>query len=145
MECSQEDDFVRELLPILRQPDLGGVIVGTPVYLGSMTSQCKAFLDRSVMLRRNGFLWRGKVGAALAVGGIRNGGQELTIQSVQAALLCHDMVLVGDGQPTAHFGGALWSGSIGGIAGDDDGLGTARNLGRRVAAVASRLAAEAPA
>ncbi len=140
LECSQEDDFSREIAPALHQPEVAGIIVGTPVYMGSMTSQCKAFLDRTVMLRRNGFLWRGKVGAALAVGGVRNGGQELAIQAVQAAMLCHDMVVVSDGRPTAHFGAALWSGSPGGVAGDEAGLETARNLGRRVAEVAQRLA-----
>jgi multimeric flavodoxin WrbA len=141
LECRQDDDFSRKIVPLLRQPEIAGIIVGTPVYLGSMTSQCKAFLDRSVMFRRNGFLWRDKVGAVLAIGGIRNGGQELTIQAVQAAMLCHDMVVVGDGQPTAHFGAALWSGSPGGIIGDDPGLQTARNLGRRVAEIARQLAA----
>ncbi len=139
-ECSQEDDFTRELLPALRREEVAGIIIGTPVYMGSMTSQGKAFLDRTVALRRNGFLWRGKVGAALAVGGVRNGGQELTVQGVQAAMLCHDMVLVGDGRPTAHFGATMWSGAPGGIAGDEPGLATARNLGRRVAEIASQLA-----
>ena len=140
LECSQEDDFSQEILPALHRPEVAGIIVGTPVYLGSMTSQCKAFLDRTVMLRRNGFLWRDKVGAVLAVGGVRNGGQELTIQGVQAAMLCHDMVVVGDGRPTAHFGAALWSGGPGGVVGDEIGLEPARNLGRRVAEVAQRLA-----
>jgi len=47
---------------------------------------------------------------------------------------------VGDGQPTAHFGAALWSGGGQGVADDDIGLETARNLGRRVAEVCLRLA-----
>jgi multimeric flavodoxin WrbA len=139
LECSQDDDFAREIIPALRRPEIAGIIIGTPVYLGSMTSQCKAFLDRSVMFRRNGFLWRDKVGSVLAVGGVRNGGQELTVQAVQAAMLCHDMVVVGDGRPTAHFGAALWSGGPGGTVEDTVGLDTARNLGRRVAEVAQRL------
>jgi multimeric flavodoxin WrbA len=140
LKCSQDDDFAGRVVPLLNRPEVGSIIVGTPVYLGSMTSQCKAFLDRSVMFRRNGFLWRNKVGAALAVGGVRSGGQELAIQAVQAAMLCHDMVVVGDGRPTAHFGAALWSGAPGGIAQDAAGLETATNLGRRVAEVALRLA-----
>ena len=84
--------------------------MATPVYMGSMTSQGKAFLDRCVSLRRNGFLLRNKVGGVIAVGGVRNGGQSLTIQAVQAALLVQDMVIVSDGRPTAHFGGTVWSG-----------------------------------
>ena len=139
--CTHDDGFM-SLVPALSSADLVGLIVGTPVYLGSMTSQCKAFLDRSVMFRRNGFLFRNKVGGALAVGGVRNGGQELTVQAIQAAMLCHDMVVVGDGRPTAHFGATLWSGGGQGVADDEAGLDTARNLGRRVAEVCLRLAGE---
>ncbi len=86
LECSQEDDFPK-MIPILSDPALAGLVLATPVYLGSMTSQCKAFFDRCVMFRRNGFLLRDKVGGVIAVGGVRNGGQELAIQSVQAAML----------------------------------------------------------
>ena len=68
LECSQKDDF-NALIPILKDPDLGGLILATPVYMGTISSQCKAFLDRTVMFRRNGFLFRDIVGGALAVGG----------------------------------------------------------------------------
>ena len=139
--CTHDDGFM-SLVPALSSPDLVGLIVGTPVYFGSVTSQCKAFLDRCVMFRRNGFLFRNKVGGALAVGGVRNGGQELTIQAIHAAMLCHDMVVVSDGRPTAHFGAALWSGGGQGVADDNIGLETAQNLGRRVAEVCRRLAGE---
>lgn len=136
LKCGQEDDF-QKLIPILSDPEVAGLVVATPVYFGSMTSQCKAFLDRCVMFRRNGFMLRNRVGGVIAVGGFRNGGQELTIQAVQAALLVQDMVVVSDGQPTSHFGGALWSGHPDGIANDTVGLETARNLGKRVAEVAA--------
>jgi len=107
--------------------------------LGMMTSQCKAFLDRTVIFRRNGFLFRNKVGAVLAVGGVRNGGQELTIQAVHAAFMCHDMICVSDGFDTCHFGATLFSGGQGGLDADVFGLKTAQNLGRRVAQLAILL------
>jgi multimeric flavodoxin WrbA len=138
LECSQEDDFVK-MISTISDPQLAGLVVATPVYLGSMTSQCKAFLDRCVMFRRNGFLLRDKVGGVIAVGGFRNGGQELTIQTVQAAMLVQDMVLVNDGRPTSHYGATLWSGHPDGIEKDVFGLETARNLGKRVAEVAARM------
>lgn len=138
LECSQKDDF-EKMIPILSDPEMAGLILATPVYFGSMTSQCKAFLDRCVMFRRNGFLLRNKVGGAIAVGGVRNGGQELTIQAVQAAMLVQDMVVVSEGQPTSHYGATLWSGHPEGIEKDTLGLETARNLGRRVAEVAARM------
>ena len=136
--CGWEDDF-GEFIPVLSNPQVGGVIIGTPVYFGGMTAQCKAFLDRCVMFRRNGWLLRDKVGGVLAVGGVRNGGQELTLQSVRAAMLCHDMICVSDGRDSAHFGAALFSGGEGGIERDEEGLDTARNLGRRVAELAVRI------
>ena len=44
------------------------IIVSSPVYFGSVTAQIKALFDRSILLRRNGFLLKGKVGGAIAVG-----------------------------------------------------------------------------
>jgi multimeric flavodoxin WrbA len=138
LECSQEDDFIK-MIPILSDPELAGLVVATPVYFGSMTSQCKAFLDRCVMFRRNGFLLRNKVGGVIAVGGVRNGGQELAIQTVQAAMLVQDMVVVSEGRPTSHYGATLWSGHPDGIEKDTFGLETARNLGKRVAEVSVKM------
>ena len=137
--CGWEDDFW-EFIPMLSDPKVCGIIIGTPVYFGGMTAQCKALLDRCVVFRRNGWLLRDKVGGVLAVGGVRNGGQELTLQSVRAAMLCHDMICVSDGKDSAHFGAAMFSGGPGGIEADQDGLNTARNLGRRVAELSLRLA-----
>ena len=136
--CGVDDDY-SEIIEAFRDPTFAGLIVGTPVYLGMMTAQCKAFLDRSVVFRRNGWMLRDKVGGVLAVGRVRNGGQELTIQAVRTAMLCLDMICVSDGQPTAHFGAALWSGAEGGLAADREGLETACNLGRRVAEVVMRF------
>lgn len=138
LACPIGDDFA-SLLPILSAPEVAGMIIGTPVYFGSMTAQCKAFIDRCVMFRRNGWVFRNRVGGVLAVGGVRNGGQELAIQAVQAALQCHDMVCVSDGRPTAHFGATVFSGCEGGVENDDFGLRTARHLGARVAELARQL------
>ena len=107
--------------------------------MGTMTGHCKNFLDRAVMLRRNDFTWRDVVGGVVAVGQARNGGQELTIQAVQAALLVQDMVLVSDGPPYSHYGATLVSGVEGGIENDEGGIVTARNLGKRVAELAIKL------
>ncbi len=138
LTCDIEDDF-KPLIPKLADQEIVGMVIGTPVYLGSMTSQCKAFLDRSCSFRRNGFLFRNRVGGVLAVGGVRNGGQELTIQAVQAALLCHDMIVVGDGKEMAHFGGTLWNAKDQGLEPDQFGRKLAGNVGKRVAEVALHI------
>jgi len=138
LECSQDDDF-NQIIPTLADPELAGMIMASPVYMGGMTSQAKAFWDRMVVLRRNGFLWRNKVGGAIAVGGFRNGGQELTIQAIHAAMLTQDMVVVSEGEPTSHFGGTCVGSPQGELGGDEFGLKTSASLGRRVAVVAAKL------
>ncbi|HUT62011.1 MAG TPA: flavodoxin family protein [Phycisphaerae bacterium] len=122
----------------LSDPKVAGVIVGTPVYFGNMTSLAKAFLDQCMACRQNNFALANKVAGVLAVGGVRNGGQELTIQSAQAALQCQEMIIVGDGRPTAHTGATLLNQNDD-ISADEFGLSTARNLGRRVAEVALKM------
>lgn len=137
LNCSQKDDFI-DIIPKLTDPEIKGIIIATPVYLGSMTALCKAFLERSVMFRRNGKLFKDKVATVITIGAVRSGGQEMTIQQVQAALLCHDMIIVGDGNDTAHYGGAVWSGMEGGIENDTIGLKTAFNAVKRVAEVINK-------
>ena len=135
LKCSIEDDFAR-LIPVLADKNVAGMIIGTPVYFGMMTAQCKAFLDRCGMFRFNNWIFRNRVGGALAVGSMRNGGQEITLQGVRTVLLCHDMICVSEGKDTSHFGATLVSGGEGGIEADTFGLKTAGNLGRRVAELA---------
>jgi len=38
LKCKQEDDF-NSLIPVLSDEEVAGIIIGTPVYLGTMTSQ----------------------------------------------------------------------------------------------------------
>ena len=126
--CSQDDDF-QQMISKFADPDVLGIIVASPVYMGCMSSQSKAFIDRSVIFRRNGFMFRNKLGGAIAVGGSRNGGQELTIQAIHAGMMIHDMIIVGDGD---HFGGATWGKHPDGYEADSTGITTARNLGKRM-------------
>lgn len=139
LKPGERDDFpdvAAKLIPA----EVGGIIIGSPVYFGCMTSLCKAFLDRCIALRMRQFALANKVGGAVAVGGVRNGGQELTLQAIQAALMCQEMVVVGDGRPTAHTGATVWNNGQDDITQDEFGLSTVKNLGRRVAEVALRMA-----
>lgn len=132
----ERDDFP----PIeakLRAPNVAGIVIGTPVYFSNMSALCKAFLDRWMVFRPT-FALRNKVGGAIAVGAARNGGQELTLQTIHAAMLCQDMIIVSEGKPTSRLGGILVS-TKDDIGSDQAGLATAQSLGRRVAEVASAL------
>ncbi len=130
----ETDDFPA-LAAKLIDPQVRGILIGSPVYFGCMSALCKAFLDRWIVFRKD-FPLSGKVAGVLAVGGGRNGGQELTIQAIQAVLFCHELLLVGDGRPTAHRGATVWNNKDwDDITQDELGMATVRNLGRRVAEV----------
>jgi multimeric flavodoxin WrbA len=139
LDPGERDDFP-QLVPKLSDPKVAGIIVGTPVYFSNMSSLCKSFLDRCITFRKMDMALSGKVGGVLAVGGARNGGQELTVQSVQAALLCQDMIVVGTGPSSTRAGAMLWSKPEQEITDDEVGITAARELGRRVAEVAMKVA-----
>ena len=129
--CQIIDD-VDEILEKMKEAD--GIILGSPVYFGGVSAQLKMLMDRSRPLRI-GFQLRNKVGGAIAVGASRNGGQETTIQQIHNFFLIHSMIVVGDNDPTAHYGGTGVGKSPGDCKNDDIGLETARNLGKKIAEV----------
>ncbi len=118
-----------------------GLVIASPVYFGSVTSQLKMFIDRSRPLRGD-FRLKNVVGGAISVGGSRNGGQETTISAIHQFMLIHDMIVVGDGSPLAHYGGTGVGVTLEDMGSDEIGLKTSRNLGRRVAEVASLIYAD---
>ena len=109
----------------------GGVIVGSPVYFGTMAAPLKQVLEDFVGTRRR---MEDKVGAAFATSGDPTGGKETTIFSILQALMIYGMIVVGDPlAATGHYGTAC----VG--APDADALENGRRLGARVAALALRL------
>lgn len=130
------DDF-DALLPKLKDPQLGGLIIGSPAYFRSLSSLCKAFIERCMPLREGAMLLADKPVGALAVAGGRNGGQELVVQQILTAMLSYGMVPVG-GKSPAMLGGALWS-TKDEVSQDELGLQSAKLLGTHVAEVALKL------
>lgn len=130
-ECAIYDDVGGILEKMV---DSQGLIIGSPVYFGNVTSQLKMLMDRSRPLRMD-FKLNNKVGGAISTGGSRNGGQETTIAAIHEFLLIQDAIIVGDGAPMAHYGGT----GVGTTAEDEVGMQTSRNLGKRVAELAMKL------
>ena len=134
-ECRKEkscqiEDNMTEIYDKLESAD--GILISSPVYFGTLSGQLKCLLDRSVMLRRNGFLLKDKVGAAMAVGGSRNGGQEYTIWSIHAWMHIHGMIVVGD---NSHFGGI----AIKDVDSDEEGLKTVDDTANKLCDTLLRL------
>ena len=115
-----------------------GLIIGSPVYFRNISSLCMAFLERLSVLRKPGLLLANTPLGALSVGAYRNGGQEMAIQQIQAAMLCHEVMIVG-GKPGAHQGATLLNAYNDDIMKDEFGVKTAKQLGIRVAEAALRL------
>jgi NAD(P)H dehydrogenase (quinone) len=116
-----KDDFVAA----------GGLVVGSPVYFGTMAAQLKLVLDEFVGVRRK---MENKVGAVFATAGDASGGKETTMMSIIQALLIYGMIIVGDPMSaTGHYGTAC----VG--APDATTRENGQRLGRRVAALVKQL------
>ncbi len=112
--------------------------VASPVYMMGPTPQLLAFFSRLRPIPvMHGKALSGRLGCALAVGGTRNGGQELTVYTLFSCLATYMINLVtGDGG--AYHGGKIWSRDLGGpgVEEDEIGLATALPLAQKLAETA---------
>lgn len=132
------EDDMKSLLPRFQDPALGGLIIGSPAYFRSLSGLAKCFLERLAPLREPKMVLADKPFGVVAVGAFRNGGQEMTIEQIQAILLCFGMIPVGGHAPA--FQGATLLSANDSLAQDELGLKTAAQLGKRVAEAALKLA-----
>ena len=122
------DDGMTEIYEAMLRCD--GLILASPVYMGQVSGQMKTMMDRTVLFRTGSrFSLSGKIGAGIACGGFRNGGQELTLQCMHTFFLQQDMMVISDGAGYSHSGAAL----VGACTQDELGMRTVENLVRRMA------------
>jgi multimeric flavodoxin WrbA len=110
------------------------LILGSPVYFGTVSAQLKAFFDKSRALRSEKKLLN-VVGGAITSGASRFGGQETTIRAMQDMMLVHGMIIVGDGygeDDCGHLGVAAQKPS----REDQNAVQRSRILGKRIFEVA---------
>ncbi|QGP92562.1 NAD(P)H dehydrogenase [Neomoorella glycerini] len=130
--CSR-NNRLGEAYDLLRRAD--GILIGSPVYFGSVSAQLKAFWDKSRILRKEKALYN-VVGAGVTVGGSRFGGQETTLKALFDMMLIQGMMIVGDGFSEADCG---HQGSCGQAPAhsDDFAVARVRLTGKRLAEVAA--------
>ena len=85
---------LEKVYELLRDSD--GVIIGSPVYFGSVSAQLKAFFDKTRKVRADKWLYN-KVGICATVGASKFGGQETTIKAMHDMMLVDGMIIIGDG------------------------------------------------
>lgn len=126
------DRKIGEMLEIIKKAD--GLVIGSPVYFGSVSGQLKAFWDKTRHLRKDKFFLN-TVGGAVTVGGSRFGGQETTIKAIHDMMLVQGMLIVGDGYVDDDAG---HQGVCGQKPAKDDEIAIKRAniMGKRIAEVA---------
>jgi len=127
-----KDTRLAEVFDLLCRAD--GLLIGSPVYFGTISAQLKSFWDKGRRLRYQKALLN-VVGGAMAVGGARFGGQETTVRAIHDIMLIQGMTIVGDGHlhdDAGHQGACAQRPS----KEDSEALLRARILGRRVLEVA---------
>jgi multimeric flavodoxin WrbA len=129
--CSVENDALNDLVE--KMISAQGIILGSPVYWGDVTSNMKSLIDRSGMVARaNGDLFQGKAGAAVAA--VRRAGAVRTMDTINHLFLAHRMYLVGS---------SYWNLGLGRDKGeveqDKEGLRTMTVLGQNMARLLKKL------
>jgi len=129
-DCPIDDD----LKPIFDKMLVAdGIILGSPVYVGSATPQVKALIDRvTYWAGSKGRLFENKVGGPIVVA--RRAGQNFTFAQLIYFFFINGMIIPG----TTYWTVAVGRGK-GEVAKDEEGVTTARNFGRKVAWLTRKL------
>jgi len=129
--CHIRDDFEKVFKKMLKAD---GIILSSPVYFGSATPQIKALIDRAGYISMaKGRVLENKVGGPIVVA--RRAGQNFTFAQLLYFFFITGMVIPGATYWTIAFGK-----DKGEAAGDEEGMSTARDFGKRVAWLAKKLA-----
>ncbi|UCE97034.1 MAG: flavodoxin family protein [Candidatus Bathyarchaeota archaeon] len=140
--CITEDNMVEAYD---KMETANAFIIGTPVYNGSVSGQLKTFFDRCrALVTKHPSALRNKVGAGVAVGGDRLGGQELALLTIHSFFLANEMIPTGGGPFGANLGGTVWSRDLGrkGAQSDIEGLRTVKKTIYRLMDLAINLRKE---
>jgi len=129
--CSIEDD----LQPVYaKMVETDAIIVGSPVYYSSSTSLVKGFLERAAYMSRGSRVFKGKVGGPLVVA--RRGGQNFTFAELLFWFHINQII-----NPGSTYWNMAFGRKEGEVIEDEEGLNTAWNFGKNVAALVKKLKA----
>ncbi|UCF31547.1 MAG: flavodoxin family protein [bacterium] len=123
--CNVRDDDVNACIEKMDQAD--GIILASPVYFATVSSEIKALMDRTGLVAiANDHMFARKVGAAVVA--VRRGGAVTTFDSINRFFFINQMVVPGSSYWNFAFGL-----NPGEVEGDEEGMQTMRNLGGNMA------------
>jgi multimeric flavodoxin WrbA len=137
--CIHKDDMV-EVYTKIEKAD--AFIIGSPVYNGSVSGQLKTLFDRCrALVASNPDAFKDKVGAGIAVGGDRVGGQELALLTIHSFYLANKILPTSGGPFGSNLGATIWSRDLGknGAESDKEGLKSVYKTVDRLAELAIQL------
>jgi multimeric flavodoxin WrbA len=116
-------------------------LIASPVYEMNITAQLAAFFNRFrpayLLKRRDPDFFSGKLGSAIAVGGTRNGGQEMAINAIHGFYHTQGISIVNGGLG-CYGGAAVWSQDREAVGAAEDTVGM-----KNVLSIARKLARKA--
>ena len=132
-ECSIKDDEVNDYIRKMIEAD--GIIIGSPVYFSNVTSEVKAFIDRTgLVARANDNLLKRKVGAGVVA--VRRAGATFAFSAINFFFFIQEMIVPGS---------IYWNLAIGREPGevqeDQEGMMTFKTLGQNMAWLLKKIKA----
>jgi multimeric flavodoxin WrbA len=132
--CSVETDGFNRCMEKMDEAD--GIILGSPVYVGDVSSQMKALIDRACLVSKaNGNMLRMKPAAAVVA--VRRNGAMHAFHTMNAFFTIGEMIVVGSNYWNMGIGR-----QTGDVAQDEEGLKTMQVLGQNMAVVLKKMAAK---
>lgn len=129
--CSIDSDIINECIG--KMIDADGIIIGSPTYFASLTTETKALIDRGgYVCRGNGALLKGKVGAGVAA--VRRAGAVNVFNAINHFMLINEMFVPGSSYWNLGVGRG-----IGEVEQDEEGMETMDNLGDNMAFLLKKL------
>lgn len=123
--CANDSDELNTWLEKMIAAD--GILIGSPTYFASMSSETKALIDRAgYVATMNGRMFARKIGAAVVA--VRRGGATNVLDSINHMFLMSRMIV--PGSTYWNFGVGL---NPGDVANDREALSNMRDLGETIA------------
>ncbi len=122
--CAFNDDIVNESIEKIAKAD--ALIIGSPVYFGSLTAQAKAFIDRVGYATRPHKLLKGMVCASVVA--VRRNGALNAFNDINNLFTISEGIVVGSSYWNQGIGR-----QIGDVLEDAEGIETMKTLGQNMA------------
>ncbi len=122
--CAFDDDIVNESILKIQESD--ALIIGSPVYFGSLTAQAKAFIDRVGYATRPHKTLKGMICASVVA--VRRNGALNAFNDINNLFTISEGIVVGSSYWNQGIGR-----EIGDVSNDEEGIRTMETLGQNMA------------